>query len=238
LPLFKSSFLAGFFSSPLRQYATLLHKILGFQPKRIALYQQALRHKSMVRGGLPAELSNERLEFLGDAILNAVISEYLFQQFETQNEGELTRMRTKVVNGLFLNELALKLGIDQLLETGIGEHETPRAIYGNALEALIGAVYLDKGHEVAKRFILHQLLQMENRLETIKHAEPDHKSKLVEWSQKEKVEVEFVVEEALIDDRLYAVKLIIADKAMAEGRGLTKKEAEQEAAKRFFEQRH
>lgn len=215
----------------------LLESILGFWPANTELYRLALRHRSMARNEEPLSASNERLEFLGDAILAAVISEYLYNRFPLSSEGDLTKMRTRLVNGFFLNELALHLKVDELLETGIGEKETPRSIYGNALEALIGAVYLEKGYESARDFILHRLLRIEGREEELISVEIDHKSKLIEWAQKTKAEVLFEVKPDTSDDKKYYALLLVEGKAETSGVGYTKKEAEQNAAKAFFGQR-
>lgn len=233
MALLKHRFLSRFFSPSSRYVAKQLSSILGFRPVRLELYQRALRHKSLGKGEANF-LSNERLEFLGDALLNAVVSEYLYKRFPKRKEGELSRMRTRLVNRNFLNDLALELGVDQLLETDLGENENPRAIYGNALEALIGAVYLDKGYRRVNHFILEHLLQMDDRYESLGKVKSDDKSRLIEWSQKNKVSVSFEAEAELFEERWYVVQLKVGGEIATEGKGLTKKEAEQAAAAAFF----
>lgn len=233
----KNTFFRVLFFRKISLQLRSLEVIIGFKPNNEELYRLALRHRSMTKSDDVVPASNERLEFLGDAILTAVVSEHLYNRYPLQSEGDLTKMRTKLVNGIFLNELALDLKIDELLEAGIGEKETPRSIYGDALEALIGAVYIDRGYKEARDFVLQRLLHIDSREEELMNVEIDHKSKLIEWAQKTKVQVSFEVEPDREDNKKYRAILLIGENTETSGLGNTKKEAEQNAARAFFELR-
>ena len=137
-----------------------LQAILSFSYGNVELYRQALTHKSILaKGDVNSSVkSNERLEFLGDAIINGVVSAYLFQKFPGEDEGFLTKARSKIVSRGNLSKTALKMNLDKLLISNLGRVETPETLFGNALEAIIGAIYLDKGYKSASKFIYDQFL--------------------------------------------------------------------------------
>ena len=197
----------------------------------------ALRHKSLSRGNAElAMASNERLEFLGDALLDAVVADHLFRVFPYKDEGFLTKMRSKVVSRQHLNSLALKLGINDLLEMEGGT--TPgTSVYGNALEALIGSIYLDKGYGHAKKFILKRLFGVYIDLGELENTETDFKSKLTEWAQKEKKNLEFrVMEEARNNEnRNFLVGVFVNNSLLGQATNYSKKRAEQMAAEKALE---
>lgn len=220
-----------------KKLAAALKNILGFNPDNISLYQMALRHKSLSRGAEEkVTTSNERLEFLGDALLDAVVAEYLFRTFPYKDEGFLTKMRSKVVSRHHLNSIAVKMGLQDLLNKEGGTSQGT-SIYGNALEALIGSIYLDKGFEKAKSFILKRLFKVYINLEELENTETDYKSRLTEWAQKEKKALEFkVLREARgHEDRNFHVGVFINNIIKGEATHFSKKRAEQMAAERAWE---
>ena len=214
-----------------------LKNILGFYPGNIALYQMALRHKSLSRGAeQKVTASNERLEFLGDALLDAVVAEHLFRTFPYKDEGFLTKMRSKIVSRHHLNGIAVKMGLQDLLSKE-GGTSPGTSIYGNALEALIGGIYLDKGFEKAKAFILMRLFKIYIDLNELENTETDYKSKLTEWAQKEKKGLEFkVLQEARqSDNKNFHVGVFINNTIQGEASHFSKKRAEQMAAEKTWD---
>lgn len=207
--------------------------MLGFYPKNIGLYKLALRHKSAaheVKKGVKD--SNERLEYLGDAILSAVIAHYLFQTYPFKDEGFLTKLRSRLVSRAQLNKLAVKLGINNLLEANIDGNTRNKSINGDAFEALVGAIYLDRGYIIAQKFIVNRILKHHIDIDEVEHTETDFKSKLIEWVQKEKKELRFDLVEELGagHEKQYLVEIVIDEKPYARGQHFSKKRAEQVAS--------
>jgi len=214
----------------------LFHRMLGFYPVKLALYQQALRHKSLsVRTDEGLLINNERLEYLGDAVLNVIVADILFKQFPAANEEFLTKTRAKIVQRQSLNKIAMELGLNTLiLSSASSTPDAHLSIYGNALEALIGAIYLDQGYRRCKRFLEKNILERHIDLEGVVSTEENFKSVLLEWSQQEKLTAEFLMTElnksSAKDPRFRAVALINSIR-FGQGEGLSKKEAQQKAAK-------
>jgi len=218
------------------EYALKLERILGFKPSRISFYQQAFIHKSVLleEAKKPFE-SNERLEFLGDAILDAVISSYIYQKFPFKDEGFLTQLRSKLVSRQFLNKLALKIGLDELIKSNLDRES--KSIYGDALEALIGAIYQDKGFKKAEFFILNKLILNHVELDEVIEKETDFKSRIIEWGQKEKFKIEFEIEAGEENEsKVYFAKLFIDNQLKGTGKAYSKKKAEQLAAEECYNQ--
>ena len=168
------------------------YRILGFYPRNIELYQQALLHKSSsVKSGKGRLLNNERLEFLGDAVLDAVVADIVYQKFEGKREGFLTNTRSKIVQRETLNQVAVKIGLDKLIKYTTRQSSHNSYMCGNAFEALVGAIYLDRGYEACKRFMEERIIRPYLNLDTVSRKEVNFKSKLIEWSQKNKFEVVF-----------------------------------------------
>lgn len=230
-----NGFLNYLFSKDKRLCRTLKN-ITGYYPGNTSIYAMALRHKSLARNGTQVTASNERLEFLGDALLDVVVADHLFRMFPYKDEGFLTKMRSKIVSRQHLNGLALKIGIQELLEKE-GGTAPGTSIYGNALEALIGSIYLDKGYKGAKRFILKRLFTIYIDLDEIENTETDYKSKLTEWAQKERKNLEFrVLEEARnSESRNFMVGVFINSSLMGQASNYSKKRAEQMAAEKAWE---
>lgn len=210
-------------------------KILGFYPYHITLYEQALLHKSSsikLKNG--KWINNERLEFLGDAILDAIVADIVFKQFEYKKEGFLTSTRSKIVQRDTLNKLAVDIGLDKLIKTTTRNLSHNTHMYGNALEALIGAIYLDQGYRVAKRFVHERLIQEFLDMERVVKKEVNFKSRLIEWSQKNKIEICFNLVDTFNDEQnnpVFQSEVLIAGQQLGLGSGYSKKESQQNAAK-------
>lgn len=213
----------------------ILKSILGFRPLNIELYEQAFTHASVARQEEEgAEESNERLEFLGDAILGAIVAEYFFVKFPQKNEGELTKLRSKMVSRSFLNQLAIDMGLDSFLETSADTRRS-KSIFGDAFEALIGAIYLDRGYLSCRKFVTEKVIPDYVKLSKLIETESDFKSRFIELAQKEKYRYEFkskVIQQA--DHIYYRATLVINKEEISVGEGTSKKKAEQSAAKAFF----
>lgn len=224
-------FLYGLIASPHSSLMWRLPSILGFLPGRHEIYALAFIHKSTARAndkGLV--INNERLEYLGDAVLGSVVGEYLFKKYPNQNEGFLTKMRSKMVNGDTLGDLALKMNLDKLLENTVTGSQSIKHISGDALEALIGAIYLDKGYRISKIFILRKMIRRFLNIEELERVETNYKSQLIEWAQKSRKEVCFYTDIEPYDPTRFISYVSIADRLYGSGTGVSKKEAEQQAA--------
>jgi len=208
--------------------------LLGFSPSNISLYKQAFLHSSKRE-----TVNNERLEFLGDAILGAVIAEYLFKLFPYKDEGFLTQLRSKIVNGQNLQHLAMKLGVDQLLKVSLKENEKSKSsVYGDAFEALIGAVYLDKGFTVCKSFILKRIIKVHVDIDELMNTDSDFKSQLQIYCQKNKLSLEYrLIKEAQKGkDKIFTVQVFIEGKPYVTFENYSKRVAEQKAAQLTLEE--
>ncbi len=221
-----------------------LKSLLGFSPGNVALYDQAFRHNSYINPNTPAAssgvMSNERLEFLGDAILDCIVAEMLFMTYPTKGEGFLTETRSKIVSREKLGELALKMGLDELIQYGKGlnnNRQVMRSLAGNALEALIGAIYLDKGYNTTKKFVQKRILKNHLDVNEIAQVEVNFKSRLIEWSQKNRKEINFELVSEVQNGkaRLYKMKVSIDGEDVGVGEDFSKKKAEQIAAKQACE---
>lgn len=222
--------------SPDKKLSSALKNLLGFRTRNLALYQMALRHKSVLKNNSDnIQTSNERLEFLGDSLLNAIVAEHLFRKFPYKDEGFLTKMRSKVVSRNHLNSIATKMGLQDMLSKDSGGY-SGSSIYGNALEALIGSIYLDKGYKKAKEFILERIFVLYVDIDELENTETDFKSKLIEWAQKEKKSIEFkVMEEArYAEDKTFQVGVFIDHTIQAEASHYSKKRAEQMASEKAY----
>lgn len=211
-------------------------KYFGIKPTNIEIYELALVHKSASLS-LPngKNGNNERLEYLGDAILDAVIADYLYSAYPDENEGYLSKLRAKLVKRKHLNSLALKLGVDKILISRTENCNTTKHIYGDALEALIGAIYLDKGYSYTKNYVTRFLINKHVDLEKLEQNDGDFKSKLIEWSQKNDKEISFVNNEAYSGNTKiphFVSTVKIMDEVIGTGIGFSKKEAEQDASKK------
>ena len=219
-----------------RKFARLIKKYTGFYPKNLKLYYQAFVHNSAVSRKESDKLSNERLEFLGDAVIDLVVAEFVFKKFSSKGEGYLTEMRSKIVSREQLSFIAGKLGFDKLLtiNESLRNARTMNlyGIAGNALEAFIGAIYLDFGYQKARKFIIKKLIKPFIDIENLDSLYENYKSILLQWGQKNKKIVDFKLIEEYSDRNIkyFKVGLYIDDALLVDATNLTKKKAEQMAA--------
>lgn len=227
------------FSSSRKEFYLFLKNLIGFYPQNLKLYDLAFLHKSAStvdsRGNF---INNERLEFLGDAILSAVIADFLYNRFPNEDEGFLTKTRSKLVNRTFLTKLTYDMGLDGFIDSNTTKNIDNSHIYGDALEALIGAIYLDKDYVTAKYFITKKILSKFVNLAEIEQNDLNFKSRLIEWSQKHKKELLFDTTEEFNDKTKqpkFTTVVKIDDKKIGFGTGTSKKEAHQNAARQALD---
>ncbi len=213
-----------------------LKKLLGYKPNNYSLYRLALRHgSSSLKGANGTLINNERLEFLGDAALNLVISDYLYKQYEQEQEGFLTKQRSAIVKRESLNAISQYFGLNKLLiaEKSV-KNQNDTHIMGSAFEALIGAIYLDMGFEVCRSFIVDKVISAYRELEESIAETHNYKSLLFEWCQHRHLDLEFkLIEELKADNnkKIFTTQVFIDQKPYATGKGKSKKESHQEAAR-------
>ncbi|MEM1136912.1 MAG: ribonuclease III [Bacteroidota bacterium] len=217
-----------------------VRNIVGTAPFNIELYKLAMKHTSVAKlNEKGVKESNERLEYLGDAILGAVVAEYLFKKYPYREEGFLTEIRSRIVNRESLNRLANKIGLSQLVEFDGKKKSsiTHKSLFGDAMEAFIGAVYLDMGFRFCKRFIIRKLIMPHYDLNQLIETTNNFKSTIIEWCQKYNRQITFnVIEEVgAKHKKQFKVKLKIDEEDISEGFGLSKKKAEQDAARKACE---
>jgi ribonuclease III len=226
--------------SPHRKYVKTLKNLLGFVPGNLSLYRLAFRHKSVaqaVKKGV--KNSNERLEFLGDAVLGSVVAEVLFKMYPYQDEGFLTELRSKIVSRNNLNQLARKLGFDQLIQYDNRMVNSTRqsSLFGDAFEALVGAVYLDKGYDFTRSFLINRIIKAHIDIHTLEQTETNFKSKLIEWCQRHGKDVLFELTQNQDGEsnKLFTVQVNIDGEILGLGKEFSKKNAEKLAAEKACE---
>ena len=212
-----------------------LKKLLGFSPKKTEIYSIALRHSSassQVRG----KMDNQRLEFLGDAILGAVMAEYLYRKLPMKDEGYLTQMRSKIVSRKKLNSIAEKMGLLELIETRNHRPKTGQAMLGDALEALIGAIYIDRGYACAQRFVKMKLIDKHVQFNDLDKTVISFKGQLLEWKQKNKKKLELTVKNIGGGEGRPGFECLVHldGDLVASARGRSKKRAEENACEKAF----
>ena len=227
------------FSSSRKEFYLFLKNLIGFYPQNLKLYDLAFLHKSAStidsRGNF---VNNERLEFLGDAILSAVIADFLYNRFPNEDEGFLTKTRSKLVNRTFLTKLTYDMGLDVFIDSNTTKNIDNSHIYGDALEALIGAIYLDKDYMTAKYFVTKKILSKFVNLTEIEQNDLNFKSRLIEWSQKHKKDLLLDTTEEFNDKTKqpkFTTVVKIDDKKIGYGTGTSKKEAHQNAARQALD---
>lgn len=213
-----------------------LKEVLGFYPTKLEYYEIALTHKSasIIEAGI-APVNNERLEYLGDAILDAIVGDFLYHKFPKEDEGFLTQMRSKIVNGENLSELAQKIGITTFIKSQISNPKGRNKIYEDAFEAFVGAIYLDKGFEKTKRFIIERILKNYINIIELINVDKNYKSQLIEWGQKYKKVVTFNTVQDEDNPKYFISYAKVDEDIMGTGTGLSKKIAEQNAAQETLE---
>lgn len=229
LPLPKTS------SKDDKKLITAIKTIAGFAPGNLSLYKLATLHSSKSKEQDGFRESNERLEYLGDAILGAAIADYLFKKYPFKDEGFLTEIRSRIVNRESLNNIARRLGIGAIVKFDQRNVQLQNVILGNTLEALVGAIYLDKGYLRTKKFVIDKLVQPYLNLDTIVSSTSNHKSKLLEWSQREGKEIRFEtihIKNSGRNFKEFSIQVFVGEEAYGLGIGPNKKKAEQAAAEK------
>lgn len=210
-----------------------VRNIFGYRPRRVELYKMALLHRSQTKyDNIVGKLNNERLEYLGDAVLSAITADFLFRKFPLQAEGTLTELRSKIVCRENLNALSRRIGLDKLMKIDNNIHA--RSADGDAFEAFMGAMYLDLGYRRTKKIFIKHILQMQIDLDSLFAQEKNFKSKAINWAQKHHKQISFEHEERNNKPmKLYIASVLIEGKMEAKGEGTNIKQAEQAAAQSF-----
>ena len=217
---------------------TAIRTIAGFVPSNLSLYQLATLHTSRSKETNGFRESNERLEYLGDAVLGAAVADYLFKKYPFEDEGFLTEIRSRIVNRDSLNLLARKIGINLIVQFDQKNAQLQQVVLGNTLEAIVGAIYLDKGYLRCKKFVVDKLILPHFDLEVVIQSNFNHKSKIIEWTQRQNKSVRFEMVEVKKsrNQKEFSIQIFIDDQAYGTGYGYTKKKAEQDAALKTCDQ--
>ncbi len=215
-----------------------IRNLFGFSPFNINLYKLALCHKSAPQKYFPGQnVNNERLEYLGDAVLSNIVADYLYKKFPYKDEGFLTEMRSRIVSRSRLNKLALKMGFDRLIYEEGDQRSSSKSIYGDTFEAFVGALYLDRGYRFTRKIILRRIIDVHLDIEEIEKTETNFKSRIIEYAQREKKVIEFKVIAEVGEGykKQYVVELFIDNESISRGQDYSIKGAEQVAAERACE---
>jgi len=223
-----------------QDFGARLKSLLGFRPRNLRLYEMAFIHRS-ASFTLPdgSRINNERLEYLGDAIIDSILSEYLFNLYPGAGEGFMTKTRARIVNRDMLNQIAISMQLGSFIVSNTSSTSASRNLYGNALEALVGALFIDAGYEKTSRFFIEKVLKKQLDLNRVLEAETDYKSLILEYGQKNRYPVSFNFSESPDPVTLkpyFTVVLEINNETTSTGHGVSKKEAEQDASIRAWEQ--
>jgi ribonuclease-3 len=213
--------------------------LLGFYPCNIHLYKVALSHKSAPQVWLKGQqVNNERLEYLGDAVLSSIVADYLYKKFPYQHEGFLTEMRSRIVSRSRFNKLALKMGLNNLIFQGNGTFTSSKSIFGDTFEALIGAIYLDQGYSFTRKIVIRRIIDVHLDVDEIERTDTNFKSRILEYSQREKLPLEFKVIQEIGEGhrKQYLVELLLDHKPVSRGQDFSIKAAEQIAAEKACEE--
>ncbi len=226
-------------SAPDQRLFSFIKNVSGYSPSNLGLYKQAFRHSSVAKDiGYGARNSNERLEYLGDAILSAVVAHYLFKKFPYRDEGFLTEMRSKIVSRNNLNNLSARMGFEQFIDAGKDVIKHNRSILGNTFEAFLGAFFLDKGYNITQRFIMKRLIEGQLDVDALEETDISSKSKLLNWANKERrvLKIDFIdaatEENQSLHKRYHHTVVTLDGRQIATGMGISKKEAGENAAQR------
>jgi ribonuclease-3 len=215
-----------------------IRNIAGFSPKNLELYKLATLHSSLAKSNHQGQKeSNERLEYLGDAVLGAAVADYLFKKFPFKDEGFLTEIRSRIVNREALNILAKKIGINSIVQFDNKNAQLQQVILGNTLEAIVGAVYLDKGYVRCKKFVIDKLIVPHYDLEEVVNSNSNYKSKLIEWAQREGKIIRFDISESKTSKnrKEFTAQVFLDNEGKGTGFGINKKKAEQDASFKTLE---
>ncbi|MEJ8842352.1 ribonuclease III [Lacibacter sp. H375] len=217
------------------KFESNLRNILGYSPGDLKLYKTALSHRSIKEG---SDQNNERLEFLGDAVLSAVVADYLFKKYPYKGEGFLTEMRSKMVNRATLNDIAVRMGLKKVTLYNKGDNSLKISqIFGNTLEALLGAIYLDLGYKKTQRWIVKNVIVPYLFMEDLEALEINHKNKLYGWANKNGKALDFETLDERLENgrRLFTIGAVVDGEVIAEGKAFNKKDASQIAAQSAVE---
>jgi len=219
-----------YFSSE-KDFARKIKPLLGFTPVRLGVFKQAFYHRSMNVDQGNKSFNHERLEYLGDAILSTIVAEYLFKKYPGKDEGFLTKMRSKIVRRQTLNEIADKMGLDLILSE-YSQGKMSNTMLGNALEAMVGALYLEFGYQRTSAYVIKQILMRYLDIHALEQQNDNHKSIILEWSQKNGHEVEFVQMSKVKNDKrdYFRMAVMVDGDKISEAEDFNKKAAEQRAA--------
>jgi ribonuclease-3 len=222
------------FSSPRKEFYSFIKETTGFSPLKLRLYDLAFIHRSVSSADMMGQpINNERLEYLGDAVLGAIVADYLYNRFPRKDEGFLTQMRSRIVNRSFLTQLAFKLKLHHFVNSNTNSVNDSSHIFGDVFEAFIGAIYLDSGYQVAKHFVIKKVLSAHVDIQELERSDNNYKSQLIEWGQKNKREVEFDTHENPDNSHpnLPFLSVVRIDgQIVGRGEGYSKKEAQQNSA--------
>ncbi|HLP12483.1 MAG TPA: ribonuclease III [Flavobacteriales bacterium] len=216
-----------------KELQAFILRTFGIRINNISLYKQAFIHKSFIREEKNAHfLSNERLEFLGDAVLDNVVAEYLYMEFPNKDEGYLTQLKSRMVNGAHLNDLGIKLGFQKFTKFQQFGTSTPKALYGDVMEALIGAMYIDKGFVKTRKAILEKIFIPNVNLKKMAVNDDDYKSQLIIWGQRKRKQLSFtlVKEKPGHKGKIFEIAVIIEGEEIARAEAGNKREAEKLAS--------
>ena len=221
----------NFYISPDKQLARKISQVVGITPARLHLYKLAFWHKSM-NGEGEKDGNNERLEFLGDAILSTIVADYLYKKYPTKNEGFMTKMRSKIVKRKSLNDIAAKMGLDLIL-TDYSMGKMSSTMLGNALEALIGAIYLECGYDETKKYVITYIIRKYLDIHKLEEKDDNFKSRLLEWCQKNNKSVDYKMVEKFKSEKRdrFRIAVLIDGEHMGQAEDYNKKAAEQLASK-------
>lgn len=224
------------FSAKDQRFREKIEEIIKQKPRELNWYRQAFIHSSATREHNGKKINNERLEFLGDAVIGMVITEILFKKYPNSGEGFLTTMRSKMVSRKSLNQVAERLGIPAMIEHRQSGKTKAKSINGDALEALVGAIFMDRGYRAACQFIERLLKEDIYNLKKLREQVVSHKSVLLEWAAKNRQNLSFKLTNASGESHqmLYEVSVMCNGKAMSSGCGSSKKKAEEAAARNFY----
>ena len=222
----------NFYFSSDKELAQTLKPILGFTPTSLDLFKRAFYHKSMNSNKAKIDFNNERLEFLGDAVLSAIVAEYLFKKYPNKDEGFLTKMRSRIVKRKTLNEIAEKMGLDMVLSE-YSQGRMSKTMLGNALEALVGAIYMEFGYSKTKRYLIKNVLMKYLDIHKLETTDDNFKSQLLEWCQKNNKTIKYKLISKYKQDKRdrFSVGVIIDGAQVSRSDDYNKKAAEQLASK-------
>jgi len=223
------------FSFRKSEFEKSVYMLIGYRTSKMVLFHTAFNHRSLKEN--PSE-NNERMEFLGDAIISSVVAEYLFKKYPYKGEGFLTEMRSKMVNRQQLNHIAIQMGLKKMtrfnkLDGGLKSSQ----IFGNTLEALVGAIYLDKQYDFTKKWIIEKMIQPYLFMDELEQIDINIKNKIIGWALKQGKQIDFVLADETLEGRrrLFTINIVIDGEVITSQKGFTKKDASQIAAQKAIE---